>query len=353
MTNRFRRALVRARNSLAYRTGLRLPLPPVSLPADPVRLKESDLFQSHWYYTVELLPGVIARGIYPDTLPLLPRVLLRNCRLEGADCLDIGTMEGLMPVLMRRRGARRVLAVDAVEHCVEKLTAVRHYHGAEFDYKSVGLMYDLDRKLPGEGFDLINLSGLLYHVFSPLMVLCGVRPLLKRGGLLIVSTNVLLEDGFAAEFNAGGRMQEEANTFWYLAVPLLDYMLRYLKLAPLDCRHLRHAELGETPARLTFDRPSGYLSVICRAVDDVLPAAGDEWMRASAASSWEYRGLVRRAAARPPPRAVAAYAGARAPRFMRRETESLDLWAAVNGTRPLNAAARTQDAHVLLLSDRE
>jgi hypothetical protein len=76
-------------------------------------------------------------------------------------------------------------------------------------------------------------SGPLYHVFSPLGVLCGLRPLVKRGGLMIVSTNVVVEDGYTMEFNNAGRTQAEQDTFWYPAVRLLDYTLRHLRLRPI------------------------------------------------------------------------------------------------------------------------
>src|SRR5438552_17516831 len=102
-------------------------------------------------------------------------------------------------------------------------------------------MYDLASKLRKSrraSFDVINLSGVLNHVFSPLMVLAGVRPLLKRNGLMIVSTNVVVDNGFTMQFNNAGRLQEEANTFWYLSVGALDYLLRYLKLAPIDCLYI-------------------------------------------------------------------------------------------------------------------
>ena len=128
-------------------------------------------------------------------------------------------------------------------------------------------MYDLNNKLRKSGrasFDVINLSGLLYHVFSPLMVLAGVRPLLKRNGLMIVSTNVVVDDAFTMQFNNAGRLQEEINTFWYLSVPTLDYLLRYLKLAPIDCLYIPHRDV-KSFARLVTDVESGYLSVVCRA----------------------------------------------------------------------------------------
>ena len=88
------------------------------------------------------------------------------------------------------------------------MAAVQHYYGLSFEYQDVGLMYDLSKKIK-RSFDLINCSGLLYHVFSPLMVLTGLRSLVKRNGLIIVSTNVVHSPDYVMEFNNEGRWQEE------------------------------------------------------------------------------------------------------------------------------------------------
>lgn len=341
--------LERLRHSLEYRTGVRLKRR--RFPAAAAELAASGLFRGWWYYSVELLPGLVTRGIYPPDLPMLPRLMLRRCELEGAACLDLGCMEGLVPVLMRRGGASEVLGVDAVGHCSDKLDAVRHYYGADFEYRSVGLMYDLAGKLAGRGFDLVNCSGLLYHVFSPLAVLCGVRPLLRRGGLMIVSTNVTVEDGYAMEFNDAGRLQAEPNTFWYLSVKLFDYLLRYLRLAPLDCLFVPHAAVG-TGEGFVFDKASGYLSVLCRATDEPLAARGDEWMPRSAATSWEYLWLTDWARAARQRPAAARLKGELDRQFFRTDIECLDLWAAVRGREPLTSAADPSDTHLLRLCDR-
>src|SRR5439155_4992136 len=143
-----------------------------SFPITAEDLAKSDLFTRWWYYSVELMPGLITKGQYPDSFPMLPRMLLRNCDLHGTTCLDLGSMEGLMPIVMCRRGAKAVLATDAIDHCREKMAALRYYYKASFEFQQVGLMYDLNNKLRKSGrgsFDVINLSGLLYHVFSPLM----------------------------------------------------------------------------------------------------------------------------------------------------------------------------------------
>lgn len=324
-----------------------------TFPRTPDELAPSDLFNRWWYYTVELMPGLIAKGQYPDDFPLLPRLMLRNCDLKGASCLDLGSMEGLIPTLMCRSGASSVLATDAVDHCHEKMAAIKHYYDVEFDFHQVGLMYDLTRKLKARGtasFDVINVSGLLYHVFSPLMVLAGVRPLLKKNGLMIVSTNVVFDNSFTMHFNDGGRLQEEANTFWYVSVNALDYMLRYMKLAPIDCVYLPHQDI-KSPVRYMTDVESGYFSVVCRASDDVLPTKDDTWMRKASLDSWEYKDLVDTAHANQQPRSEVRYAGASEKALLRDDVPSIELVKAIR-SKTIHRADKASDAHILKLADR-
>ena len=340
------RAGVRARPALQHAAAvLRSRL--TSYPTTAEALRESDVYKRWWYYSVELLPGVVTNGQYEDTFPMLPRLLLRQCGVEGADCLDMGTMEGLIPALMARRGARSVLAVDAVPHCVEKLAAVRHYHRVRFDYQNVGLMYELDKKLPGRSFDLINCSGLLYHVMSPFMVLAGVRPLLRKNGLIVVSTNVVDTDEHMMEFNAAGRLQRELNTFWYVSIPLLDYVLRYLALAPLD---VVYVSLGPSE-RLRTGSNAGFLSVVCRAVDAPLSSADDTWMSPSVRESWESKGLVDWDRTRRNPASSIRYHGAAAGEDLRSDTGSLDLARAVRRASALPIPPKPSDTHRLALAD--
>ncbi len=321
------------------------------LPKNPEELRDHWLYNQWWYYSVELLPDVVTKGIYPASFPLLPRIMMRRCELEGASCLDLGSMEGLMPVLMRRGGAKEVLATDAIDHCVEKMEAVRRYYQADFDYKSVGLMYNLSQKLGGRGFDFINCSGLLYHVFSPLMVLSGIRPLLKRNGLMVVSTNVLLDDSFSMDFNNAGRMQTEANTFWYISIGLLDYLLRYLRLAPNDCICVPHSQIS-SDRRYVFDKPSGYVSVLCRAVDTALATADDPWMASSVSGSWEYKDIPDWKLAESQPVSRMKYKGQVNQQIVRPELECIDLSKAIKQSDSLISVVMESDSHTLRLSDR-
>jgi 2-polyprenyl-3-methyl-5-hydroxy-6-metoxy-1,4-benzoquinol methylase len=306
-------------------------------PATPEALRRSALLADWWYYAVELLPGVQTAGHYPSELPMLPRLMLRRAGVAGMDCLDVGTVEGLVPALLVKRGAGRVTAVDYSRHSLGRLAAVQHYHGVDFEHRTVGLLYDLHRKLPRRGYDLVNLSGVLYHVFSPLTVLAAARPLVKRGGLVLVSTSVTLDPGDVMDFNSRGRLLSDHTSFWYPSVGLLEYMLRYMRLDPIDCAFLPHADIPGLP---DHGKPSGYLSVMCRAVDR---ADRDAWMRESAERAWEYRDQSDWSRADRQPDSSIAYEGAEG---------GLDLRRAVASRPPVTLPAAQDDSHLLRLAAR-
>lgn len=297
-----------------------------------------------WYYSVELQPGFVTKGICPPRLPMLPRMIQRGVDLKGMECLDVGTMEGLMPTMMRRGGASRVLALDAIPHCAQKMAALKSVYGVDFDFREVGLMYDLANKLQDQGgFDFINFCGVGYHVFSPMHCLAGLRPLLKKNGLMTIGTNVVKRDGYTLEFNDAGRLQKEANTFWYHSIPMMEYLARYFLLKPIDCLYYPHTAVN--PATYVPGLDLGYLVMICRAVDET-EADDDEWARRSRKQSWEFQGLcdVRRMNAQPrseigysSPRGVAAHMG-------------LDLMRAVaEPQRVVEAVDDLQNSHFLML----
>jgi SAM-dependent methyltransferase len=306
-------------------------------PTDPEQIRSSKLGQAQWYYSIELAPGFVTEGQYAPELPMLPRLMLRRCDVTGMSCLDVGTMEGLVPTLLRKRGASDVLAVDFSNHCLGKLAAVQHYHGVDFEYRSVGLMYGLSERIGPRSFDLVNLSGIMYHVCSPLHLLAAVRPLVKRGGLMVVSSPVTLDPGYVMDFNAGGRFQPEGNTFWYPSARLFDYLLRYMRLEPIDCAFLRHAD---DPAHGTRDKPSGYACVVCRAVDT---AGHDAWMQESARTSWEYQGLSDWALAASQPVSTIGY---RSPNG----AGTIDLPTAIEVLQPVPVPAAEDDSHTLRLT---
>jgi 2-polyprenyl-3-methyl-5-hydroxy-6-metoxy-1,4-benzoquinol methylase len=320
-------------------------------PSSSDELKRSSLLNQWWYYSVELMKGINTKGAYSEDFPMLPRLILRRCDLKGADCLDMGSMEGIIPVLMCKGGAQSVLAIDAVEHCDEKMQALKHYYNVDFEFRKVGLMYDLHEKIKGKSFDLINCSGLLYHVISPLHVLMGVRPLLKKNGIIIISTNVTTDDRYVMEFNNAGRLQVEDNTFWYVSIKLLDYMLRFLKLAPIDAVFLPHSSIPSSTVRLMTDQPTGYLSVACRAVNQPSSEDADKWIMNATQKSWEYLGLSDWEMVESQARSDILYKHKSNPTYWNEETKSLDLHRFIMETTSIAPTSNKKDTHYLSLSD--
>jgi hypothetical protein len=87
-------------------------------------------------------------------------------------------------------------------------------------------------------------------------------------------------------------------------------------------------------------KPSGYVSVMCRATDR---ADGDAWMRESAERSWEYQDLSDWRRADRQPRSSIAYEG---------EAAGLDLPSAVASRPPVRLPAAPDDSHLLRLAAR-
>jgi len=321
------------------------------IPDSAEEMQKSKLYNSLWYYSAELAPGLIKRGIYPDTLPMLPRMLLRNCDLTGADCLDIGSVEGLIPILMRKQGARSVMATDHSFIYYQNLFALKAIHRVQFAFSCVGTLYDLSTKLSTgrhRGFDLINVSGVLYHVLSPLHVLAGVRPLLKQDGLMIVSTNVVNRADYSLEFNNSGKLQKEITTYWYFAVPAFDYILRYFQLMPIDSLYYKHPpdlrirygdlETGYSVPGLE----TGYLAVVCRAISDRGAQFGDEWLSESIARSLEYPKLCDQEMLESQPRSAITY---------RTDNGPISLREKLSASIPIERARHLHDSHLLKLDD--
>ena len=98
------------------------------------------------------------------------------------------------------------------------------------------------------------------------------------------------------------------------------------------------------------DVESGYLSVICRAKDDLLPSREDDWMRKSAQQSWEYTGLIDWDFCNRQPVTQVPYSGSIENDLLRDDTATIDLLRALP-SRTIYKAEKPDDAHVLHLAD--
>jgi tRNA (mo5U34)-methyltransferase len=228
-----------------------------------------------WYYKIELEPGVVTEGKdYPGQIPI--RRLLRGIDVAGRRCLDVGAMEGTMSILMERRGAARVVAYDRMPND-EKIKTVRDKLGARFEYVAGMELPDMPRAVSQDGspFDVVLCGGLLYHAFDPLTALCRVRGMVRPGGLLLLETAAVLEKGYGMYFNAQGEIYDHHGHYWFPSVGCLDYLVRYLRLRPLDCCYVYEGYRNGAKRRHRTVR----VAIVLRAETAILAASDDEWMK--------------------------------------------------------------------------
>ena len=145
--------------------------------ADAETLRGEVAALAPWFHNIDLGDGIHTApehflGDYPrfkyarfaDALPV---------DLTGRTVLDIGCNAGFYSVEMAKRGAARVLGIDADERYLQQArlaTRTLGFGGVEFRNLSV---YDVGAL--GERFDLVIFMGVLYHLRHPLLALDLIR----------------------------------------------------------------------------------------------------------------------------------------------------------------------------------
>jgi 2-polyprenyl-3-methyl-5-hydroxy-6-metoxy-1,4-benzoquinol methylase len=213
-----------------------------------------------WYYNIEIEKGDFTDGIARRNLAIT-RKLLRNVDVSGKQCLDIGTAEAVIPVLLKRAGAASVVAFDRVNSS-KKIKLIKETYKADFDYVVSPTLPDLQTLFIERGdqkyFDLVVFSGVLYHLINPLGLLALVRCFCKIGGLFLLETRAVHDPRAKLMFNEKGRY---GNEYFSVTTGWLDYALRMMGLEPLHAIFL--GALREDSV--------GRLAVLCRSQGKSIP----------------------------------------------------------------------------------
>ena len=230
------------------------------------------MMKKNWYYCLELQPGVFTPGREHRNI-ILTRDLLRRISVEGCNCLDIGTMEGLVSILLLRRGAGNVTSYDRIDFS-EWIRFIEENLAISFNYTCGYSLNHLKTNLAATGlapFDVVIFSGVLYHMFDPLAGLAIVRGLTRNGGLMLIETSAVFteKDECLMHFNNSGRFFPGTN-YWQISVSCLDYLLRTLRYELLDVSFYKGA--------IRDGIRQGRIAVVCRAVNKPISSPGDEWM---------------------------------------------------------------------------
>jgi hypothetical protein len=267
------------------------------LKTDPARFYEHPTMTGYWYYTVEIEPGRFTHGHEFPNLALT-RNLLGRIEVDDLRCYDIGTMEGLISTLLVKRGAQKVVAIDAINYS-PKIRLMQDLHDVYFDYhpnvQLDSLVHFFKNKARMDGTyvnrndyrcDLTVIAGMLYHVFSPFHLLGYARSLTRLNGLVLVETAAFKRPEYHMGYNFTGSSYIYGWTdTWFPTLPLLDYMLRMCKLRPLDMLWFM------LWLRSPQDPDLVRVGVVCRAVEEP-DAAPNESLMAQSTGNLDYNIFV-------------------------------------------------------------
>ena len=139
--------------------------------------------------------------------------MLRHVDLTGLDCIDIGTVDGLVAFNMASRGAKRVIATDIPRR--ETFSAARELLGLDvelFDRTTFETIFD---QVDEHSFDVVVCSGVMYHMLNPFDCILRSRRLLRRNGLLLFQTWHHANDEQATlDFNPVSGRLNKSHVFW-------------------------------------------------------------------------------------------------------------------------------------------
>jgi tRNA (mo5U34)-methyltransferase len=121
-----------------------------------------------WFHCIDLGDGIKTKTSSvtgePADHPQGTWKIIQRCLpddLSGKSVLDVGCNAGFYAVGAKRRGAARVLGVDAQRPLINQALFVRRALGLDIEYRRMSV-YDLSRTSVGQ-FDITLALGLIYH----------------------------------------------------------------------------------------------------------------------------------------------------------------------------------------------
>lgn len=165
-----------------------------------------------WFHMIDLGDGIVTKTVSaagePFDHPHGTWQIIRECLpadLTGKSVLDVGCNGGFYAVEAKRRGASRVLGVDAQRSHVRQALFVRRALNLEIEFRRLSV-YDLSPRTVGR-FDVVLALGLIYHLKHLIYALENLWHVTKE--MLIIETAVypphLLSAPFAHPVAGEGR----------------------------------------------------------------------------------------------------------------------------------------------------
>ncbi|MGB5770188.1 MAG: methyltransferase domain-containing protein, partial [Crocosphaera sp.] len=225
------------------------------------------------YYTIELEKNKFTQGKKHGNLALT-KLLLNSIKLSNVSCLDIGTQEAIVPVIMKQLGASEVVAYDRLD-LSERIKAVKYSYQVDFDYLCGFQLNDLPVNLQKLNkfrnklaiFDFVNFSGIFYHMINPLGLLGLARGFCRVGGLFLIETAAIQSQEPLMYFNMKGELYGLFSNYFIPTTNLLDYFLRMIRLEPLSFAYIGNHKDSSKIIRL---------AVLCKSLNETASLFPDD-----------------------------------------------------------------------------
>jgi tRNA (mo5U34)-methyltransferase len=198
--------------------------------------------RTYWYHKIELLPDLVTPGF--DLEPLWDN--LRSVRAcidyKNKSVLDIAAFDGMFTFEAEKLGASSVIATDCMYKSFEnflfcrevlKSNALPYFNVSPYNLTErldVYFQEHYDGAKDDRRFDIVQHLGLLYHLRDPMLSLLQARSVLKPDGILLIETDVILEnDDPVMVFNGlphNARIRDNYSVWWAPTKKCLFEMLQ-------------------------------------------------------------------------------------------------------------------------------
>lgn len=140
-----------------------------------------------WFHNLNLAGVQTAPGHFLGNYPQIKWERFAQAipaDLHGRTVLDIGCNAGFYSLEMKRRGADRVVGIDADARYLEQARLVAEVHAMEIEWRQLSV-YDIAQL--GEKFDIVLFMGVFYHLRHPLLALDLIHEHVSRDLLVFQS----------------------------------------------------------------------------------------------------------------------------------------------------------------------
>ena len=188
---------------------------------------QAEIDSHQWFHGLDFGDGRRAKGRgRPENWSIYGVLsFMEGIDFAGLDVLDVGTMDGLIPFIAEKEGARRVVATDLYDRKSFRL-AWRIFNSNVRYEPNTSIETLISRHGPAS-FDVVVMGGLLYHLMSPLRAFLIARTLLRTGGLLLLETVASKDEEPNLRFNLSGPVIDEYTTYFVASPSAVQGMARF------------------------------------------------------------------------------------------------------------------------------